>query len=134
MRKKIKENNLDWEVDSAGTGSWHIGERPDKRSIAKAQDYGIDITKQRARQFQKSDFEDFDHILVMDSSNFSEVIRLASNDSHKEKVAMIMNYHQEGMNQSIPDPYWGDSGFEEVYQMLDKACDGFINIVTSDNH
>ncbi|MFD2890911.1 low molecular weight protein-tyrosine-phosphatase [Flavobacterium chuncheonense] len=110
-------------VDSAGTGGWHAGELPDKRSIAIAKKYSIDLTDQRARQFKKSDFETFDYIYVMDASNYSNVINLASNEAQKSKVKLILNEVFPNKNIEVPDPYYGgDSSFENVFQMLDQAC------------
>ncbi|MCB0619215.1 MAG: low molecular weight phosphotyrosine protein phosphatase, partial [Saprospiraceae bacterium] len=68
LKEKIKENGLPWEVDSAGTGSWHVGEPPDPRSVAVARAHGIDILDQRARQFRPADFRQFDLIFAMDAS------------------------------------------------------------------
>lgn len=126
LKNKIAANGLDWQVDSAGTGSWHIGELPDPRSIATARKYGIDITDQRARQFQVSDLDQFDLILTMDQQNYRDVIRLATAPKHEEKVHMIMNFVQPESNQSVPDPYWDDDGFEQVYQMLEEATERIL--------
>ncbi|MEZ4949373.1 MAG: low molecular weight protein-tyrosine-phosphatase [Saprospiraceae bacterium] len=126
MKEKITKKGLDWEVDSAGTGSWHVGELPDPRSILKAKENGIDITDQNARQFQKSDLDSFDLILAMDSSNYNDINRLTTNDDHRNKVQLIMNFVKPGFNQNVPDPYWDDDGFEKVFQMLDLACDKII--------
>ncbi len=122
MKAKIEENNLDWEVDSAGTGSWHVGNLPDIRSIKVGKTHGIDITDQQARQFTKSDFEKFDLIFAMDASNYQNIVRMSNNEDQKNKVHLIMNMVNPGMNQTVPDPYYGDDGFENVYQMLDLAC------------
>lgn len=122
LEDKIKQHGLNWKVDSSGTGSWHIGKLPDPRSIAVAKKYGIDLTQQRARQFKAHDLENFDLILTMDSSNLNNVLRLSSNPEQEKKVKMIMNFVQPGYNQSVPDPYWDDDGFEKVFQMLDEAC------------
>lgn len=127
MKDKIKTKNLNWEVDSAGTGAWHVGELPDHRSIKQAHENGIDITGQRARQFEVADFENFDLILAMDSSNYQDIVRKAPLESQKEKVAMIMNFDAPGMNESVPDPYWGEDGFGLVYEMLDRSCDKIIS-------
>jgi len=127
MRQKIKENELDWTVDSAGTGSWHVGSPPDARSVRVAINHDLDISKQRGRQFSVDDFDRFDQIFAMDSENFQNIVRLAPDQEAIDKVQLIMNSHTPGMNQSVPDPYWDDNGFEKVYQMLDKACDGYIN-------
>ncbi len=110
-------------VDSAGTGHWHVGDQPDKRSIAVAEKYNIDITSQRGRQFSKRDFEDFDVIYVMDNSNKANVLALAENDSQREKVKLILDEIFPGENVDVPDPYYGgNSGFENVFKMLDEAC------------
>jgi len=126
LKDKIKALHLDWEVDSAGMGSWHIGQPPDPRSIAIAAKYGIDISGQRARQFKASDLENYDLIFAMDNSNFRAIQRMVISDSQKKKVKLIMNGLDAGMNQSVPDPYWDDDGFEQVFQMLDNACEGII--------
>ena len=111
-------------VDSAGTGGWHAGEKPDKRSIETAKNRGLDITYQRARQFKISDFDTFDYIYVMDSSNYDNVIDLAKTDAQKAKVDMILNYLFPGENVDVPDPYYGlQNGFDMVYEMLDETTD-----------
>jgi len=111
-------------VDSAGTGSWHIGHQPDERSIAVAQKNKIDITGQRGRQFTKNDFDTFDYIYVMDHSNYQDVIKLADNQQQKNKVKLILNELFPNENVDVPDPYFGlTNGFELVYKMLDEACD-----------
>ena len=127
MKHKIRERGLDWTVDSAGTGSWHTGELPDRRSIDKARQYGIDITDQRARQFQPADFERFDSILVMDTQNRRDVLRLAQHDEHRTKVQLILDALHPGQERNVPDPYYDDDGFEEVFQMLDAACEAFVS-------
>lgn len=122
LKHRIKEAKLEWEVDSAGTSSWHAGELPDPRSIAVAKSHGVDITDQRSRQFVKEDFENFDLILAMDASNYQNIKRLSSNDKDHHKVELIMNFEKPGYNQTVPDPYWDSDGFEGVFQMLDRAC------------
>ena len=110
-------------VDSAGTGSWHVGNEPDPRSIAVGRKYNIDITSQRGRQFSAKDFEDFDLIYVMDNSNMEDVLALAKNDSQRGKVKLILDEVFPGENVDVPDPYTGgELGFENVYKMLDEAC------------
>lgn len=126
LKSKVQDRGLDWEVDSAGTGSWHIGERPDPRSVAEARKNGIDITDQRARQFSSADFEVFDLILAMDHSNYQNILRLAGNGAQKEKVAMIMNFVHPGQRINVPDPYWDDDGFNQVFTMLEEACESLI--------
>jgi len=111
-------------VDSAGTGSYHIGKQPDQRSVMTAKKKGIDITNQKARQFSSRDFEDFDYIFVMDNTNYDDVIELAKNEGHKQKVQLILNELFPGDNVDVPDPYYGlQNGFDMVYEMLDETCD-----------
>jgi protein-tyrosine phosphatase len=111
-------------VDSAGTGNYHIGKQPDQRSILTAQKNGLDITYQKGRQFTSNDFDYFDYIYVMDSSNYDDVIELAKNEAQKEKVEMILNELFPGENVDVPDPYYGiQNGFDLVYEMLDETCD-----------
>ena len=126
MADKVSKNGLNWKVDSAGTGAWHVGELPDRRSIATARKYGIDITRQRARQFKPADLDVFDLVLAMDSSNYRDILRFADSKEKEEKVKLIMNYVHPDRNISVPDPYWNDDGFEEVFGMLNQACDNII--------
>ena len=121
MRSKLSN---DFIVDSAGTGGWHAGELPDKRSISTAKNRGLDITSQRARQFKISDFNTFDYIYVMDNSNYKDVMALAPNDEAKSKVKLILNELFTNENVDVPDPYYGgQDGFENVFDMLNEACD-----------
>ena len=111
-------------VDSAGTGSWHIGHSPDERSIAVAKKNKIGISHQKGRQFSSKDFEEFDYIYVMDSSNYKNVTALAQNQNQVEKVQLILNELFPNENVDVPDPYFGlPNGFEIVYNMLDEVCE-----------
>ena len=112
-----------FEVDSAGTGNWHTGQQPDERSIATAKNRGLDISCQKARQIKKSDFTDFDHIYVMDASNYRDVLALAQDEGAKAKVKLMMDEVFPGQKVDVPDPYFGGpEGFDKVYDMLDEAC------------
>ncbi|GGD97264.1 low molecular weight protein-tyrosine-phosphatase [Planktosalinus lacus] len=119
---KSKLNPDRFEVHSAGTGHWHIGELPDKRSIKVAKKYGIDITDQRGKQFAEKDFNEFDIIYVMDIENKKNLLKMAPNDESKQKVKLILNELFENENVDVPDPYYGsDHDFEHVYKLLDEA-------------
>lgn len=119
-------SDLEVDVDSAGTAAYHAGESPDPRSVAIALRNGLDISKQRARQFQTSDYDRFDHILVMDRENLSNVLRLAPSEDHARKVRLIMEFAGDHELQEVPDPYYGGrEGFQLVYQMLKDAAYGF---------
>ncbi|AXT54771.1 low molecular weight phosphotyrosine protein phosphatase [Aquimarina sp. AD1] len=116
-----------FQVDSSGTSNYHIGEQPDRRSIETARKHGIDITNQRAAQFKVSDFDHYDFIYPMDNSNYQNIIKLSRNEEDRKKVKLILNELQPYQNLDVPDPYYGgDQGFENVYQMLDKACDHIV--------
>jgi protein-tyrosine phosphatase len=111
-------------VDSAGTGSWHIGSPPDKRSIAVAKQNGVDISHQRGRQIEVQDFFEHDYIYVMDASNYRDVLDLAPDKNAASKVKMILDEIFPGENVDVPDPYYGlENGFVSVYHMLNEACD-----------
>ncbi len=121
LKSKVNSNNFF--IDSAGTGDYHIGGLPDKRSISVAKKHGIDITGQRCRQFQVADFDNFDLIYVMDNSNERNVLSLTRNENDKANVYLILNEIFPNENVDVPDPYHGgEKGFENVYSMLDKAC------------
>ncbi|MCF8244864.1 MAG: low molecular weight phosphotyrosine protein phosphatase [Saprospiraceae bacterium] len=122
MQHKITASGLDWQVDSAGTGAWHVGEQPDSRSIATARQHGIDITRQRARQLKPHDLDRFDLVLAMDSQNYRDILGLATTKAQEDKVLLIMNFVAPDRNQAVPDPYWNDNGFEQVFEMLEAAC------------
>lgn len=129
---KSKLPASEFKVDSAGTGNYHIGQLPDKRSIQVAEKYGIEITDQRGRQFSAQDFDNFDLIYVMDDSNFENVIKLARNEQDILKVKFILNEIYPNQNHSVPDPYTGGiQGFENTFKMLDEACSEIANKLTS---
>jgi len=128
LKNKAKEENIDIVVDSAGTSTFHIGLSPDVRSINIASKYNIDISEQRAREFTREDFNDFDIIYAMDSSNYNHIIQMAWDKNEMNKVKLILNEIYFNENKDVPDPYTGgDEGFKDVYLMLDNACDKIIN-------
>ncbi|MDN3707699.1 low molecular weight protein-tyrosine-phosphatase [Myroides ceti] len=110
-------------IDSAGTGAWHAGQQPDKRSIEIARRKGIDISTQRARQFTVQDYSDFDLIYVMDRSNYANVLELAPDEKARQKVKLILEEVQNSPVSEVPDPYYGENdGFSHVFELLDNAC------------
>lgn len=126
LREKVK--NMDGvEVDSAGTAGYHIDEAPDVRMIKTARKHGLNISDLRGRQFSVADFDNFDKIYVMDSSNRNNVLSLARNQDDIKKVEMILNLSNPGKDLPVPDPYYGgDEGFENVYKLLDEATDRIL--------
>ncbi len=122
LASKLPKNKF--KVDSAGTGSWHVGHKPDDRSVAVAKKNKINISDQKGRQFSKSDFDSFDYIYVMDNSNYNDVIELAENQEQKLKVQLILDELFPNEKVDVPDPYFGlPNGFDIVYNMLDEVCD-----------
>ncbi|UPQ79241.1 low molecular weight phosphotyrosine protein phosphatase [Flavobacterium azooxidireducens] len=126
LASKLPKN--DFLVDSAGTGHWHVGNPPDKRSILTAEKNGIDITNQRGKLFKPSFFKEYDYIYVMDTNNYADVIKMAKNEDEKMKVQLILDELFPGENVDVPDPYHGiQSNFDQVFEMLDEACDSIAN-------
>lgn len=109
------------DVDSAGTGGWHIGDLPDHRSIAVARRHSIDITGQRGRKIDAGDFEAFDLIFAMDRNNLATLRALAP-PAAQHKLHLFLGYTL-GVERDVPDPYYGGpEGFEAVYSMLSEGC------------
>ncbi|MEO6902563.1 MAG: low molecular weight protein-tyrosine-phosphatase [Bacteroidia bacterium] len=128
LKAKAEKYKLSIQVDSAGTSNYHIGEHPDKRAIKNANLHQIDISKLRARQFTVADFDSFDHIFAMDSSNYTDIIALARNEKDINKVELILNRVYLDLNMAVPDPYFGgEQGFETVFLLLDNACEIIIH-------
>ncbi|RYE21192.1 MAG: low molecular weight phosphotyrosine protein phosphatase [Sphingobacteriales bacterium] len=121
MQHLADKNGLNWTVDSAGTGGWHVGRGPDRRSTHTAFKRGVDISGQVCRQFTTSDFDDFDLILVMDKSNLKDVLAKARNPQDAQKVKLLLT------NAEVPDPYYDDGLFNEVYDLIEEGCLKIIN-------
>ena len=116
MDHLVKELGLNWDIDSAGTGNWHVGELPDSRAIAVAKKYGIDISSQCCRQFHVEDFDKYDSIYVMDYNNLNDVIGLAKKAEDRKKVKLLLG------EAIVPDPYYDDTKFESVFKMIEQGC------------
>ena len=127
LKEKLYQKNLKAIVDSAGTESYHVGEHPDPRAIEVGRVHGIDISKLVARQFSVNDFDNFDKIFVAAKDVYNEVMSFARNENDKNKVDFLLNVIYPNSNRPVPDPYYGgDDGFEEVYEMLDEACEKIV--------
>lgn len=122
LRHVAEEAGIDLTIDSAGTGSWHIGEAPDPRARAEAQRHGIDITRYRARQVSTADFTRFDHILALDTQNFADLEAIRPSDA-SASLALLLD-HVPGMEgRSVADPYFGGAqGFEETWREVSLAA------------
>tara|TARA_B100000214_G_scaffold359853_1_gene321706 strand:+ start:489 stop:962 length:474 start_codon:yes stop_codon:yes gene_type:complete len=131
FKQKIKDRNLEklFEVDSAGTGGWHVGNLADPRMRETALSRGIELTS-RSRQIDKSDLYEFDHILVMDKDNLNAVKSLTKDykTNVDSKIKLILSYSRNSQFDEVPDPYYGgQKGFEKVLDLLEDAIDGFID-------
>ena len=131
FNQKIKERDLEnlFVVDSAGTGSWHVGNLPDPRMCASALSRGIELTS-RSRQIEENDLYEFDQILVMDKDNLDAVKSLTQDDKSplNSKIKLILSYSKNSQLDEVPDPYYGgQNGFDKVLDLLDDAMDGLID-------
>ena len=131
FNQKIKERDLEkfFVVDSAGTGSWHVGNLPDQRMRTTALTIGIELTS-RARQIEENDLYEFDHILVMDKDNLDAVKSLIKDDinSLNSKIKLILSYSKNSQLDEVPDPYYGgQNGFKKVLDLLNDAIDELID-------
>lgn len=123
LQSKVDNHHL---VDSAGTGDWHVGEQPDRRSVAVAKKHGVDISDQRAMHFNPIFFDEFDLIFAMDQQNMVDLQNLARNEEDQNKIKLILK-EGLGVTDNVPDPYYdGDDAFEHVFQLLDEATNGLI--------
>jgi len=127
FRAHLDRRGLDWiEVDSAGTGGWHAGEPPDRRSIAVAAAAGVDIRGQRARKLRAADFEAFDWLLCADRSVLRDVRALAPAGASAQ-AALLLEWAGQGAGAEIPDPYTGDAeDFRAVWAMVDAAAEAGV--------
>jgi protein-tyrosine phosphatase len=116
------------DVDSAGTGAWHVGQPPDRRMTAAAAEDGL-LLDGRARQVTAEDFRDFDLVVAMDESNHDDLLRLAPDATARERVRLFRGYAGEpGMG--VPDPYYGGpDGFREVVAIVRRAAAGLVDSV-----
>jgi protein-tyrosine phosphatase len=130
FRHLAEQSGLDgrYQVDSAGTAAYHVGEAPDSRMRQVAAERGL-VYSGRARQFQREDFERFDLILPMDKDNRADILRLAGGPSHAGKVRLFREFDPQAKpGESVPDPYYGGlEGFHEVYDIVERAARGLLD-------
>ncbi|MDH5518608.1 MAG: low molecular weight phosphotyrosine protein phosphatase [Gammaproteobacteria bacterium] len=123
IKNKVSEQVL---IDSAGTHAYHIGEPPDSRSMTTARSRNIDMSLQRARKISSEDFENFDHILVMDQSNLADLLQICPNHL-QHKIELFMSYAKNFNETEVPDPYYGgNSGFDHVFDLVEDASEGLL--------
>jgi protein-tyrosine phosphatase len=119
------------QVDSAGTHSYHTGSPPDRRSQATAQSHGIDLKGLRARRFASSDFNEFDYLLGMDHANLTGILALKPEGETRARAKLMLEYSDRFEQQEVPDPYFGDDGFDLVFDMIDDSARGLLKDIRS---
>lgn len=128
MRHMAKQHGLDWQIDSAGTESYHVGEPPHRFSQQICGDNGIDITDQRARQFTAADFDQYDRIYAMAGDVYREIEAIGGRHADMTKVEYFLNELHPGANESVPDPWYGpQQGYGPVYTLIADTCISIIN-------
>lgn len=131
FRELVKGRGLEssFVIDSAGTHGYHIGNPPDRRSIAAAARRGVDMRDLRARRFEAVDFERFDYLLAMDNDNRARMLALADGESQQQKLSLMLDYADTELTE-VPDPYYGElDGFEQVLDLLEEACTGLLQAI-----
>ncbi|MDX1647476.1 MAG: low molecular weight protein-tyrosine-phosphatase [Longimicrobiales bacterium] len=130
FRHLVTEAGLDGRflVESAGTGAWHVGERPDARAEMVANQHGIEL-ESRARQIDESDLQRFDYVIAMDRENLRNIQRMADASGSEASIHLLREFDPEGgAGDEIPDPYYGGaSGFENVYEMVHRSCRALLD-------
>jgi len=129
FRKLVQERapHLRVEIDSAGTHAYHVGEPPDRRTIAAAARRGIDLSGLRARIVDDADFEGFDLLVAMDQLN-REVLLDRSPDEYRERVRLMLEFAPSVDAEDVPDPYYGGPvGFEHVLDLVEEASKGLLD-------
>jgi len=128
FRHKVMEAGLEGQiqVDSAGTGDWHIGNKPHKGTIGMLKQHGIDEQGLFARQVNSRDFSDFDYIIAMDASNVTNLQSFVQTDElNKATIYKMLDFLPESTVKDVPDPYF-TGNFEEVYDMINKSSDRLL--------
>lgn len=136
MRSRVAGMGLDAhiEVDSAGTGAWHVGEEPDRRMRATAKARGLSIDDLRARQVEVADLYEFDRILAMDRSNYRDLLTFDVPDLIRGRVRLFRDYDPDPGNRDVPDPYYGgSSGFDEVFDIVSRTCDVLLDEIVAES-
>ena len=127
LKQKVKAAGLNWQIDSAGTNGYHIGEAPHRLSQKVAKLNGIDICDQKARQFSKEDFNRYNKIYALADDVVDEIKWIAKEKYDPDKVDLLLNELHPGENLSVPDPWYGpEPGYHEVYKLIEAACDAII--------
>jgi low molecular weight protein-tyrosine phosphatase len=128
FRQLVEDAGLSgvYDIDSAGTGAWHVGERPDGRMTLVAERHGITLDS-RARQVEAADLERFDYVIAMDRDNLRVLERMADAEGSECEIRLLRSFDADAGESDVPDPYYGGpSGFENVYVMVRHACEALL--------
>lgn len=114
-------------TDSAGTHGYHVGHSPDPRAVKTAADFGVDISALRARKVSETDFDEFDLVIAMDSSNVTDLERIMPANS-RASLRKMLDFHPDGKVRDVPDPYYGGmDGFTYMCELLESASQGLLD-------
>ena len=133
FKKKLQNEGLEGKIhaDSAGTANYHVGENPDPRTIEIARKHGVPVNH-KGQQFKKHHYDEFDYLLAMDHSNYHNMTIEMGMDS--DKLILMRDFDSDGNGQDVPDPWYGGmNGFEDVYQILDRSLDEFLEFVRKEH-
>ena len=126
FRMKVQEAGLGdrFEIDSAGTGQWHVGQRADARMRSTARRRGVDLDDLRARQMDRDDLHHFDHVFAMDRSNLHDTLYLDPDGDHSTRVRLFREFDPDPDDYQVPDPYYGGhGGFDHVFDIVDRTAE-----------
>ncbi len=128
LQHKAKKAGLNLIIESAGTNNYHTGEAPHHLSQKVARLNGVDICHQKARQFEKEDFDRFDKIYAMANDVVDDIKRIAKEKFDASKIDLFLNELHPGKNKNVPDPWYGtEPGYHEVYKLIDETCNVIIS-------
>lgn len=135
FRHRAEEAGLGdrFEIDSAGTGGWHVGNPPDPRSAAVAETNGVSLAGQAARRVAPDDFDRFDWIVAMDRANARDLEAIGGSRAGRARIVLLRDFDPEPGDGEVPDPYYGGpGGFDEVFAMVDRSCAALLDHLGDD--
>lgn len=130
FRKMVVEAGFEdrFEIDSAGTGQWHVGQKADARMRSTAKRRGVDLDDIRARQVARGDLHQFDHIFAMDRSNLHDMLYLDPDGDHSTRVRLFREFDPEPDDYQVPDPYYGGpNGFDNVFDIVERTSEAILD-------
>lgn len=129
FRHHVRENDLEdaFDIQSSGTGQWHVGQQADARMRETARARGVSLEEHRAQQFVEDHLDEFDHIFVMDKNNLHDVLYLDPKDVYGSKVRLFREFDPEPQDFQVPDPYYGgEQGFQNVFSIVNRTVENLL--------